>query len=137
MIQPIDQFRHALHSLRLLDVLQKKMNPIAKSIKLLTIATISSSGLYAQMFELETTYDDGWYSFSFSDGFLPVTFGVTNGSGSVSFNIPNATQITVPDSWIVTNYDWGFQVAYDGVFEVYPLGFETVEFSFFSTLTPN
>lgn len=89
------------------------------------------------MFELETTYDEGWYSFSFSDGFYPVTFGVSDGNGSISFNIPDATQISVPDSWIVTNHEWGFQVAYDGVFEVYPLGFENVEISFFSMLTPN
>lgn len=102
-------------------------------LNLLLLAQTSIS-LKAQLFELDTQYDNGWYTFSFSDGFYPVTFGVSQGNGSIFFDVPDATQINVPESWVITNYDWGFEVAYDGVFDVYPLGFETVEISFFSGL---
>lgn len=88
--------------------------------------------LKAQLFELSTGYDRSRYSFTFSDGFYPVTFGVSSGSGSINFNVPDATEIMVPDDWITTNYEGGFKVAYDGAFEIYPLGFENVEISFFS-----
>ena len=107
-------------------------NAIAVNLLLLAQTSIN---LQAQLFELNTQYDNGWYSFSFSDGFFPVTFGVSQDSGSIFFNVPDATQISVPDSWVITNYDTGFEVAYAGVFDVYPLGFEEVEISFFSDLS--
>lgn len=113
------------------------MNIVIKGISFLSAAIFSISDLYAQMFELDSTYDKGRYSFSFTDGFFPVTYGIAKGRGKITFHIPDAAQISVPEDWIVTNHDWGFQVTYDGVFEVYPLGYKTVEISFLSMLTPS
>lgn len=101
----------------------------------LLILTLSSTSIQAQLFELDTQYDNGWYSFSFYDGFYPVTFGVNQGSGGIYFNIPDATRVIVPNNWVITNYEGGFLVAYDGTLDTYPLGFETVEISFFSSLS--
>ncbi len=41
----------------------------------------------------------------------------------------------MPDDWVVDYYDGGFRVAYDGPFDVYPLGFEALEISFLSDLS--
>ena len=38
--------------------------------------------------------------------------------------------MVLPDDWVVDYYDGGFRVAYDGPFDVYPLGFEALEISF-------
>ena len=57
--------------------------------------------LKAQLFELETEFDDGLFTYSFLDGFYPLTFGVSKGSGAIDFMVPDATQVTVPDDWVV------------------------------------
>jgi hypothetical protein len=111
------------------------MKALSQSISILLLGSLPTLSLKAQLFELETTYDNGLFTFSFSDGYYPVAFGVTQASGFIDFNVSDAIQVTVPEHWLVSYYDGGFQAAYDGPFDVYPLGFETIEVSFFSDLS--
>lgn len=101
----------------------------------LQFLALAHPSLQAQLFNLDTTYEDGEYTFSFSDSIQPVTFGLSSREGQIHFNVPDANQVSVPADWVVDYYDGGFQVTYDGPFQVYPLGLETLDISFFSDLS--
>lgn len=111
-----------------------KQTKLALSLWLLAQTSIS---LHAQLFELDSQHENGWYSFSFSDGLYPVTFDLSlKNGGGITFNLSDVTGISVPEDWVVTNQNGSsFKVAYDGVFDAYPLGFETLEIGFYSDLS--
>ena len=112
------------------------MNRRTKLVLNLLLLVQASLSLQAQLYELDSQHNNGWYSFTFSDGFFPVTFDLSKNSGGyIDFNVTDATGISVPDDWVVTNLNGGgFSIAYDGVFDTYPLGFETIEIGFYSDL---
>lgn len=103
------------------------------------IATTLTADLRAgDFYTLDTTFEDGRYTYSFTDGSLPLAFGAYPNSkdGGIFINSPDATEVTVTEYWSVTFTTHGFDLSYTGPLSVFPIGYLPIEVSFTSSLLP-
>lgn len=86
---------------------------------------------------METAYDNGRYTYSFTDGVQPVSFAAyDDGARSIIFNVADATNISIPDDWSLTTSESGFSLSYTGTLPAYPIGYLPLEISFDSAFLP-
>lgn len=91
----------------------------------------------ASLFSIESSFNSGTYTYSFTDGAWPVSFGLSQEGGSIYFNVSDVTNLVIPEDWIVDYNEEGFSLSYMGALPIYPVGYLPLEISFDSSLTPD
>lgn len=83
---------------------------------------------------VDSSFEDDWFTFSFSDGSWPVSFSA--GSiypGGVRFVVPELAEVSATSDWEVTWLSDGFKLEYIGALPVFVMGYIPFSVSFRST----
>jgi len=100
------------------------------------MALLSLSEALGVLFNLDTQFDSGRYTYTFTDSNQPVAFAAFNdGNGGISFNVADATNIIVPEGWTISYHDTGFGINYYGPLPGTSIGYVPIEVSFDSDLS--